>query len=108
MGWGVECHGRGNSGEGLGPQEKQGSIVGQGERADHHRNISGNVYVGSQKAGWQGVSGADHRWQEATCWGDRRLGTFWEPTTRALTHLAAATAKCYGHLVNLYKAHYHF
>ena len=27
MGWGVECHGRGKLGEGLGLQEKQGAIV---------------------------------------------------------------------------------
>ena len=31
-GWGVECHSRGNPGESLGPQEKQGAIVGEGER----------------------------------------------------------------------------
>ena len=31
-GWGVECHGRGNPGEGLGLQEKQGTTVGEGER----------------------------------------------------------------------------
>ena len=30
MGWGVECHGRGNLGGGLGPQ-KQGTIVGEDE-----------------------------------------------------------------------------
>ena len=30
MGWGVERHGRGNLGEDLGPQEKQGDIVGEG------------------------------------------------------------------------------
>ena len=32
MGWGVECHGRGNPGEGLDLQERQGAIVGEGER----------------------------------------------------------------------------
>ena len=32
MGWGVECQGRGKLGEGLGPQEKQGAIVGKGRR----------------------------------------------------------------------------
>ena len=31
-GRGVECHGRGNPGGGLGPQEKQGAIAGEGER----------------------------------------------------------------------------
>ena len=33
MGRGVVCHGRGRGklGEGLGPQEKQGAIVGEGE-----------------------------------------------------------------------------
>ena len=31
-GWGVEWHSRGNPGEGLGPQEKQGTIVGEDER----------------------------------------------------------------------------
>ena len=41
MGWGVEYHGRGNLGGGLGPQEKQGTIVGVGERrgVDHCRNL---------------------------------------------------------------------
>ena len=41
LGWGVECHGRGNPGEGLGPQEKQGAIVGEagGGGADSHRNL---------------------------------------------------------------------
>ena len=32
VGLGVECHGRGNTGEGPGLQEKQGAIVGEGER----------------------------------------------------------------------------
>ena len=32
MGWGVECHSQGNPGGGLGPQEKQGTIVGKGKR----------------------------------------------------------------------------
>ena len=32
VGWGVECHSRGNPGEGLGPQEKQGAIAEVGER----------------------------------------------------------------------------
>ena len=31
MGWGVEYHSRGNPGGGLGPQDKQGAIVGEGE-----------------------------------------------------------------------------
>ena len=31
-GWGVEHHGRGNPGGGLGPQEKQGATAGVGER----------------------------------------------------------------------------
>ena len=31
MGWGVESHDRGNQGDGLGLQEKQGTIVGEGE-----------------------------------------------------------------------------
>ena len=31
IGWGVESHDRGNLGEGLGPQEKQGTIAGEGE-----------------------------------------------------------------------------
>ena len=32
MGWGGEHHGRGNLGEGLDLQERQGVIVGEGER----------------------------------------------------------------------------
>ena len=32
MGGGAVCYGRRNPGEGLGPQEKQGAIVGKGER----------------------------------------------------------------------------
>lgn len=32
VGWGVERHDRGNLGGHLGPQEKQGAIVGEGER----------------------------------------------------------------------------
>ena len=32
MGWGVEQHRRGNPGDGLVPQEKQGTIVGEGEK----------------------------------------------------------------------------
>ena len=32
LGGGVEHHGRGNPGEGLGPQEKQGTIVREDER----------------------------------------------------------------------------
>ena len=35
LGWGVECHNRGNQGEGPDPQDKQGPIVGRG--ADSHR-----------------------------------------------------------------------
>ena len=31
-GWGAECHSRVNPGGGLGPLEKQGSIVEEGER----------------------------------------------------------------------------
>ena len=31
MGWRVECHSQGNPGGGLGPQEKQGTIVGEGK-----------------------------------------------------------------------------
>ena len=33
MGWAVECHGRGNLGEGLSWQEKQGAIGGEDERS---------------------------------------------------------------------------
>jgi len=32
MGWGVEHHGRGNMGGGLGPQDNQGATVGEGKR----------------------------------------------------------------------------
>ena len=31
-GWGIESHGRGNPGEGLDRQERQGAIVGEDER----------------------------------------------------------------------------
>ena len=53
MGWGVERHGRGNLGEDLGPQEKQGDIVGEGERKrkDHHRNLTVHMCAGSQRVG---------------------------------------------------------
>ena len=48
MGWGVECQGRGNPGEGLGLQEKQGAIVGEGKRrrADCHRNLPAQACTG--------------------------------------------------------------
>lgn len=32
MGWGVECQGRENPGEGPDPQERQGTVVGEGEK----------------------------------------------------------------------------
>ena len=32
MGWGAKCHSRGNLGEGMGLQEKQSAIVGEGKR----------------------------------------------------------------------------
>ena len=38
----------------LGPQEKQGAIVGggtRGGRVDHHRNVFPCAYIGSQRAG---------------------------------------------------------
>ena len=37
----MECHSRGNSGEGLGLQERQGAIVGEGERrrGGRHRKL---------------------------------------------------------------------
>ena len=58
MGWRVEHHGRGNLGEGLDPQEKQGSIVGEGKRKrGRHRNLPVHAYAGSQRAGhlWCGL-----------------------------------------------------
>ena len=46
---GVAHHSRGNLGEGLGPLEKQGTIVGEGEsrRVDHHRNLLTHTCLGS-------------------------------------------------------------
>ena len=32
MGWGMELHSRGNLEEGLGPQKRQDTIVGEGEK----------------------------------------------------------------------------
>ena len=57
MGWGVECHSRGNPGEGLDPQERQGAIVGEGKRsrADCHRKLPtpqrAHMPTGSQREG---------------------------------------------------------
>lgn len=41
MGWRVEHHSQGSLGGGLGPQEKQGAITGEGERrrGQCHRNL---------------------------------------------------------------------
>ena len=54
MGWGVEVehHSQGNQG-GLGPQEKQGTIVGECERkrVDHQRNLFPFTCTDSQRVG---------------------------------------------------------
>ena len=49
-GWGAECHSQGNLGGGLGLQEKQGAILGEGKRRreDHHRNLFPCALAGSQ------------------------------------------------------------
>ena len=70
MGWGVKCHGKGNPGEGLGPQEKQGgrreeegwTAIGISLRTRAHR-----------LRGW-GASSTGYRWGEATCTGYGRPG----------------------------------
>ena len=58
MGWVVEHHGRGNPGEGPGLQERQGAIVGKGERRRGQTDIGNSPHLslcmpaGSQRAGW--------------------------------------------------------
>ena len=53
MGWGVEHKSRGNLGEGLSLQEKQATIVGEGEGrgADHHRNLPMHARTHFQRVG---------------------------------------------------------
>ena len=47
-GWGVECHGRGNLGEGLGLQERKVPLLGRTRGgAAHHRNLPTRVHTGS-------------------------------------------------------------
>ena len=55
-GWEVESHGRGNTGESLDPQERQGTAVGKGRGGGvgHHRKLLGSqcavLPTGSQRA----------------------------------------------------------
>ena len=49
MAWGAECHSQGSARGGLGPQKKQGAIVGEGQSC--HRNIFPCACVGSQVVG---------------------------------------------------------
>ena len=53
MGWGVECHGRGNPKDGLGPQEKQSSTGGEGKRRARPPSVGISMCscTGSQRAG---------------------------------------------------------
>ena len=85
-GWGVECHGRGNPGEGLGLRRSKAPLLGRarGEGADCHRNLPmhmcglsegraaltkgyrrlGASYVG---CGWPGTSCVGWEQQGAKC-----------------------------------------
>ena len=53
MGWGEERHSGWNPGGDLGPEEKQGATVGEGERRrmDHYRNIIPCVWLGLSEGG---------------------------------------------------------
>ena len=62
MGWGVEGHGRGNWGEGLGPQEKQGAIVGEGERRRGGTTTGISLCMSEQEDSGRAASGAGYRW----------------------------------------------
>ena len=53
MGWGVECHSRGNLGEGLGSRRRKAPLLERerGGRADHHRNLPAHSYLAYQRMG---------------------------------------------------------
>ena len=102
MDWGRERHSRGNLGEGLDPQERQGTIVGEGERR-------------RGRARYKSIS--LHTWtlQMLGClWCRLRVVRGYLLVLLETGHLlcwlqvAAATAKCSRHCLNLPEAHYHF
>ena len=62
IGWGAELHSQGSLEGGVGPQEKQSTIVGEGER----RRLDGNAFAKSFSAHerplrGQGDSGSEYR-----------------------------------------------
>ena len=72
MGWGAECHSRRNPAGGLGMKEKQGAIVGEGER--RRGGLPQEFPVHEQAFRGRGTSGMGYWWPEATCLSYRRLG----------------------------------
>ena len=75
-GWGVKHHGRQNPGGGLDPQEKQGTIVGEGERR-RGRQPQKSPCLHTIEISLRGTSGSGYGWREATSSGYRRWALMW-------------------------------
>ena len=62
MDWGMEHHSGGNQGKGLGLQESQGTIVGEGKRRRGQTTIGISLCTHTRALRGLGVSGAGYRW----------------------------------------------